>query len=272
LRAQEKTRLKQLPPPRVESTQPRETTPELSSSGEETSTAGEVRFEVPEEGNWVNGLRRQEEEDDGADWVDEDEEEEDDLLDLEYHPSYVSNVEKRRRRWETRWEALIQAFQALDRQTDATLVLMAAPSHSTKLHSITSRSIRRDPALVNSPAMSSLRSSFRHVASRRRVSRANRVSLADRLLSNSGSSTGGSDGSSESREEDLRRALQAALGSLGALGGLYDQREARWREEMRRISDDRETVELLLKQALHINPPNNGTNGHANDDNIGHAI
>ena len=127
--------------------------------------------------------------------------------------------------------------------------------------------------------MSSLRSSFRHIASRRRVSRANKISLADRLLSNSGSSTGGgSDGSSESREEDLRRALQAALGSLGALGGLYDQREARWREEMRRISDDRETVELLLKQALHITPPansttSNSTNGHqTNDNHIGHAI
>ena len=117
-----------------------------------------------------------------------------------------------------------------------------------------------------------MRTSFRHLASRRRVSRANKLSLADRLLSNSGSSTGGSDGSSESREEDLRRALQAALGSLGALGGLYDQREARWREEMRRISDDRETVELLLKQALHINPPNSGTNGHTNENTIGHAI
>ena len=105
LRNQERSgQKKMLPPPRVESTQPRETTPELSSSGEETSTAGE-RFEVPEEGNWVVGLV----EDDGGDWVDEDDEEEDDLLDIEYHPSYVSNVEKRRRRWETRWEALIQA-------------------------------------------------------------------------------------------------------------------------------------------------------------------
>jgi hypothetical protein len=96
-----------MPPPRVESTQPRETTPELSSSGEETSTAGgpEERFRVPEEGNWVNGASA----DDSGDWVDEDDEEEEDLLDLEYHPSYVSNVEKRRRRWETRWEALIQA-------------------------------------------------------------------------------------------------------------------------------------------------------------------
>jgi hypothetical protein len=126
--------------------------------------------------------------------------------------------------------------------------------------------------------MSSLRTSFRHIASRRRVSRANKISLAERLLSTSSSSTGGSDGSSESREEELRRALQAALGSLGALGGLYDQREARWREEMRRISADGETVELLLKQALSINPPsttpiaitnnNDQTNGHG----IGHAI
>lgn len=170
-------------------------------------------------------------------------------------------------------------FHALDRQTDATLVLMAAPSHTTKLHALTSRSVRRDSTLLQSPAVANLRTSFHHLASRRRVSRANRVSLAERLLSNSGSSTGGgSDGSSESREEDLRRALQAALGSLGALGGLYDQREARWREEMRRISDDRETVELLLKQALSINPPNstshNQTNGNNNNsrNDIGHAI
>lgn len=148
---------------------------------------------------------------------------------------------------------------------------MAAPSHSTKLHAVTSRSLRRDAALINSPAMSNLRSSFRHLASRRRISRANKVSLADRLLSNSSSSAGGgSDGSSESREEDLRRALEAALGSLGALGGIYEQREARWREEMRRISDDRETVEFLLKQALGTNPPNTNMDGHTNG--IGHAI
>lgn len=91
-------------PPRVESTQPRETSPEPSSSGEET--AGEERYEVPEEGNWVNGIVR----DDSGDWIDEEDEgDEEDLLELEYHPSYVSNVEKRRRRWETRWESLVQA-------------------------------------------------------------------------------------------------------------------------------------------------------------------
>lgn len=100
------------PPPRVESTQPRETTPELTSSGEETSTAGEERFEVPEEGRWVNSVVH---DDDAGDWIDEDDEGDgDDLLELEYHPNYVNNVEKRRRRWEIRWEALIQAVSRYD--------------------------------------------------------------------------------------------------------------------------------------------------------------
>lgn len=94
------------PPPRVESTQPRETSPEPSSSGEET--AGEERFAVVEEGNWVNGTAAPVVVTDDSDWIDEDDDD-DDLLELEYHPSFVSNVEKRRRRWEIGWEALTQA-------------------------------------------------------------------------------------------------------------------------------------------------------------------
>jgi hypothetical protein len=95
------------PPPRVESTQPRETSPELTtSSGEET--AGEERFAVPDEGIWVNGAVAILPADDDKDWIDEDEDDED-LLELEYHPGYVSNVEKRRRRWEIGWENLTQA-------------------------------------------------------------------------------------------------------------------------------------------------------------------
>ncbi|KAG6823275.1 hypothetical protein H0H92_010760 [Tricholoma furcatifolium] len=40
---------------------------------------------------------------------------------------------------------------------------------------------------------------------------------------------------SKSREEDLKRALvEAALGSLASLGGIYEQREVRWHQEMRR--------------------------------------
>ncbi|KAJ7165586.1 hypothetical protein C8R43DRAFT_878493 [Mycena crocata] len=232
------------PPPRVDSTQPR-STPEPDSSGEET--AGEPEFAVPEEGSWVaapvlDPLAASE-----ADWVDEDDDgDEEDLLELEYHPTFVSNVEKRRRRWETRWDTLVQAFNALDRQTDATLVLLAAPSHSTKLHSLTSRSIKRHPLLSHSPAMTNVRLGFRHIASQRRVTRSHHSSLADRFMVSNPSG----DGSDTSREEDLKRALGTALGSLGALKGIYEQREARWAEEMRRISDDRERVELLLRQVL----------------------
>lgn len=120
------------PPPRVDSTQPRETSPEPSSSGESTAggeditshqrqfalggedmTSHQRQFALPEEGNWVNGSvipTRILRDDDLGDWVDEDDEgDEEDLLELEFHPSYVGNVEKRRRRWETKWEALIQA-------------------------------------------------------------------------------------------------------------------------------------------------------------------
>lgn len=141
-------------------------------------------------------------------------------------------------------------FQAVDRQTDATLILMASPSHSTKLHALSSRSIRRDASLANSSAMSNMRSAFGYIASKRRSSRSHKLSIADRLKYSSEPSVDGSPTSTEAREEDLRRALEGALGSLGALGNIYEQREARWREEMRRISEDRERVELLLKQAL----------------------
>lgn len=98
------------PPPRVESTQPRETSPEPSSSGEET--AGEEHFAAPE-GGWTNGIVDVTLADDG-DWVDEEDEGDgEDLLDLEYHPSFVSNIEKRRRRWEIGWEALTQAVSQI---------------------------------------------------------------------------------------------------------------------------------------------------------------
>lgn len=110
------------PPPRVESTQPRDTSPEPSSSGEET--AGEESYATPpgHYGGAVNGAVYDErlggtavvpiggeEDDDEADWVDEDEEvDPEDLLELEYHPTYVRMAEKRRRRWEIGWEALTQ--------------------------------------------------------------------------------------------------------------------------------------------------------------------
>ncbi|KAH7922877.1 hypothetical protein BV22DRAFT_1016446 [Leucogyrophana mollusca] len=259
LRVQGATRQKVKPPPRVDSTQPRETSPEPDSSGEET--AGEDRYEVTEEGAWMNGTQ----DDGGGEWVDEDDADKEDLLDLEYHPNYISNIERRRRKWDSRWDALEQAFRALDCETDTTMVLLAAPSHSTKLHALTSRSIRRDLAFRSSPAMASIRNSFRTIAARRRAARSqgHGSSLVDRLMLNSSGSGDGSDGSSESREEDLKRALETALGSLGALRSIYDHRVARWEDEMSRINDERESVQMLLHQILGSSMQNGNGVGRA---------
>ena len=286
-----------LVPPRVDSTQPRDTSPEMSDGGEETA-GEEVHTHVDGDAdkwdvNGVNGVGKEVEvkdvtdavqeiagDDDDGDWIDEDEEDDDgnDLLDLPYHPSYVRDENRRRRRWEIKWEALAEAvrfafwifarrndfdhppqFRALDRQTDSTMILVAAPSHTRKLYSLMSRSIRRDPVLLNGDPVSSIRRSFKHVVTQRKVSRVNHgMSLVDRLglRSRSGSisvdSMGYSDvgSSSESREDDLRRALEAALGSLDALGNIYEERETRWREEMKRLGDDKTRVELLLSQTF----------------------
>lgn len=139
------------------------------------------------------------------------------------------------------------------------MILVASPPHTRKLYSLMSRSIRREPSLLNGDPVSSIRRSFRHVATQRKVSRVNHgISLVDRLglRSRSGSisvdSMGYSDigSSSESREDELKRALDAALGSLDVLGNIYEERETRWREEMKRLNDDRSRVELLLSQTF----------------------
>jgi hypothetical protein len=88
--------------------------------------------------------------------------------------------------------------------------------------------------------------------------------LSERLSSLAGSVNGDglSDaGTSGEREEELKRMLQSALSSLGALGGIYEAREARWREEVRRQNEDRESVELLLRQSLGFGLLGSGTMG-----------
>ncbi|KAI0059355.1 hypothetical protein BV25DRAFT_1918591 [Artomyces pyxidatus] len=252
LHVQGNGRQKIKPPPRVDSTQPRETSPEMSS-GEETAGESKVdeRF-IAETNNWAAGEDSDEED---GDWVDEEvlEGDEDDLLQLEFHTDYVSNPEKRRRRFKTRWEALLRAFHALDRETDTTLVLLAAPLQGSKLHAVASRSLRREPAIMESAEMGSIRTGFAQVAAKRRAVRSQMSSLIERLSLASASSRDGSPSSSVSKEEELRRALETALGSLSALGNIYEQREGRWVEEMRRLDADREKVQLLLHQVLGVN-------------------
>ncbi|KAI9455775.1 hypothetical protein BJY52DRAFT_1278510 [Lactarius psammicola] len=254
-------RAKVRPPPRVESTQPRDTSPELSS-GEETageSKVGEHQTEprhfAPRPARWDESADDEDEaEVDDGEWIDEDvgiEGVADDLLQLEFHTDYVGNPEKRRRRWKLRWEALLRAFHALDRETDTTLVLLAAPSHTGKLHSVASRAVRRDSSLIESTDMMNMRSAFAEMAARRRASRSS--SLLEQLSRASSSSRDGSpSSSSDAREEDLRRALDTAIGSLHALGSLYERREMRWIEEKHRLDEDKEKVQLLLKQVLGV--------------------
>ena len=130
-------------------------------------------------------------------------------------------------------------------------MLLAAPTHTGKLHSIASRAIRRDTDLLDSTDMMNIRSGFAEVAARRRASRS--ASLLEQLSRASSSPRDGSpSSSSEAREEDLRRALDTAFGSLRALGGLYEQREMRWIEEKHRLDEDKEKVQLLLKQVLGV--------------------
>jgi len=130
-------------------------------------------------------------------------------------------------------------------------VLLAAPTHTGKHHSIVSRAIRRDSDLLDSTDMMNVRAGFAEVAARRRASRSS--SLLEQLSRASSSPRDGSPSSSnEAREEDLRRALDTAIGSLRALGSLYEQREMRWVEEKHRLDDDKEKVQLLLKQVLGV--------------------
>lgn len=140
------------------------------------------------------------------------------------------------------------------------MILLAAPSHSTKLHALTSRSVRRDQ-LIKSPAMAQMRTAFKGVASRRHATRSRTAtaSILERLRSSMSVSGDGSDTSSEAREGDLKRALETALGSLDQLRYIYDHRATRWEEEMARISDERERVELLLRQTIGVSLQPNGT-------------
>ncbi|KAH9020418.1 hypothetical protein EDB84DRAFT_1589729 [Lactarius hengduanensis] len=227
------------PPRRVESTQPRDTSPELPS-GEETASD----FNPP---SWDESAENEDETDaDDGEWVDEDVGNEgvaNDLLQLEFHADYVSDPEKRRQRWKLRWEALLREFHALDRETDTTLVLLAAPFHTGKLHFVASRAVRRN-SFLKSTDMTNIRLAFAEMAARRHASRP--ASLLEQLsLAFSSSSDGPSSNSSDTREKGLRCALDTAIVSTSS-------GEMRWIEEKLRLDEDKEKVQLLLKQVLGV--------------------
>jgi hypothetical protein len=107
--------------------------------------------------------------------------------------------------------------------------------------------------------MAQIRTAFKGIASRRNATRSRTAtaSILERLRSSASVSGDGSD-SSETREGDLKRALETALGSLETLRVIYGHRVSRWEEEMGRISDERDRVELLLRQTLGVSLQPNG--------------
>ncbi|KAF8267345.1 hypothetical protein EI94DRAFT_1801824 [Lactarius quietus] len=238
-------------PPRVESSQPRDTRPEFPSGEEPVGEfqMGELQsgpqLSTPQQVHWDYSTDDEDEADsDDGKWIDEDEGMEgvaDDLLQLEFHTDYICDPEKRHRSWKHRWEAVLRELHALDRETNTTLVLLAAPSSTGKFHSVVSRAVRRDSSL-NSTDMKNIRSAFAEMASRQNTTRP--TSLLEQLWRASRSS--------DACEEDLRCALDTAIGSLHALESLYEQRERRWIEEKHRLDEEKEKVLLLLKQVLGV--------------------
>ncbi|KZV66766.1 hypothetical protein PENSPDRAFT_755448 [Peniophora sp. CONT] len=258
---------------RPASTQPRDTSPEpSSSSGEETaleSHAGHEdgieddieeeedeetdRVEVEEgmgKGKGVGDDERPASESTayatgstGEDeWVDVSDDDTEDLLGIEFHSDFIGQPEKRRKRFEARWSALVRAFNELDRETDTPMVLLAAPSHTPKLHAHTSRALRRARTSPAAAAhMTTLRRSFSLLAAERAPSAA-LPALWETL---SASSRAGTPSAPE-----MAQLLDTALGSLAALGEMYRAREARWAEEMGRAEEERERVQLLMRQVL----------------------
>ena len=117
-------------------------------------------------------------------------------------------------------------FHTLGRETNTTLVLLAAPTHTGKLHSVASRAVHRDRTL-KSIDMKNIRSAFAEMASRHHALRP--PSLVQQLspagLSSYDRSPSSSDGADE---EDLRRAVDTTIDTLCALKSrLYERREMR---------------------------------------------
>ncbi|KAH9981084.1 hypothetical protein BGW80DRAFT_1247875 [Lactifluus volemus] len=155
-----------------------------------------------------------------GEWIDEDvgnEDITDDLLQLKFHTNY---------------------FHALDREMDTTLVLLASPSHTAG-----SMQSRHGQLVATSGDL--------NLAAWRRALRS--PSLLKQLQHALSSSRDGSpSSSSDVHEEDVRRTLDTAIGSLHAIGSLYEQRERRWVEEKQRLDKDKDKVQLLLKQVLGV--------------------
>jgi hypothetical protein len=108
------------------STEPLETSPDHTEAGEATDygqlMSSQILSGLNEEQPLIDLLGDRddqttpvgiaiggEEDEDEDEWIDEDDGAEGELLGLEYHPSYIMNTERRKRKWEQKWEVMKEA-------------------------------------------------------------------------------------------------------------------------------------------------------------------
>lgn len=117
LRRQSKTH----PPPHVESTQPQDLSAEMLSGGKTPgeSEDSELQHSEHRQTRWDEDAddensheNENEADEDDRKWIDEDVGIEGVADDLLHHPDYVSDPNKRRRRWDLLWEALLRDVSA----------------------------------------------------------------------------------------------------------------------------------------------------------------
>ncbi|EUC56321.1 multicopper oxidase domain protein, putative [Rhizoctonia solani AG-3 Rhs1AP] len=245
---------------RPESTVPNDTASEAETEAKRAPEA-ETEFETETEMEEV--------------WL---EESDDDELENEFHPTYFVNPAKRKRRFEQKWEQMVKLFREIDRETDATMILAAAPPDQHQTHLLLSRSILRDTnfshiAQEARSVFSDITVARRHQRTetlrRARQERQRKKAVDDRLsavahlsLAAGGDNVGsGSDETSvpgPQTDQDLRMALDAARSSLQEMRRVYDEMETRHREESNRRKEESISLEKLLTTLLSsksVQPP-----------------
>lgn len=158
-------------------------------------------------------------------------------------------------------------FREIDRETDATMILAAAPPDQHQTHLLLSRSILRDTSY--SHIAQEARSIFSDISIARRRERTEALRRArqerqrkkaadDRMATmahlaltaenhvGSGSDETSVPASQPSQEQDLRMALDAARASLQEMRRVYDEMETRHREESNRRKEESLSLEKLL--------------------------
>jgi len=245
---------------RPESTVPNDTASEAETEGKRAPNDGaETEFETETEMEEV--------------WL---EESDDDELDSEFHPTYFVNPAKRKRRFEQKWEQMVKLFREIDRETDATMILAAAPPDQHQTHLLLSRAILRDTHYSHTAQEARAVFSDISIARRRertealrraRQERQRKKIIDDRLaqlthdrqaqiaqgaLERQGVGSGSDETSmpQPQTDEDLRMALDKAVNSLQEMRRVFEDMETRHREETTRRKEESLNIEKLLTTLL----------------------